>query len=404
MKPRFTLLIPALAAAMVASTSLGAPQYNKSKPTNPKPPVEKAPTKAPETGPAGEAKFYDKLDAADREALQANVGFKMPAPQGHLDWIGGDSMMAADFRDQVTVIQVVNSKSGGRATLEKLKKTLPEGVKLIGLHTPDGADKAKTAFEKNPPCPIVVDTSGHWCDELGVWKRPVNIVIDKTGAVRFAGLSDLGLKNKLEPLLAEEVDDSVVPKERPTASKPASTEAAPTAWPTFTNQIDSAKDMRGQKLPRMVVQKWITAQPNFGSRLIAIDFWATWCPPCRASIPHINELNGKHGNDVAFVGISDESPNDFQQGLKKYKLDASSFTYSLGLDKGGTMKNQFFGLKGIPHMAIVSPDGVVRWQGHPTNLTEDDLTKLIAANKALTKAAPTPGKRGWVTATSQLAG
>lgn len=407
-----TLLSSALTVALLAAPALA--QYGRdSNPRRGNPPPMAPPAGAPAGAPQGdkpegsptspgEARFYEKLDPADREALQANVGYRVAAPIGQLDWIGGDAIMADDFRGHVTVIQSMSSKSGGRGLLEKVKKALPEGVRMVALHTPESADRASAVFAINPPCLIAVDTSGDWCDALGVWKRPVNIVVDKTGAVRYVGLSDAGLRAKLPALLEEFVDDSVVAKPKP-SSTPTKTETgpAPTTWPTFTNAVGSAADMRGQKLPQFIVQKWVTRQPDPAGRLIAIDFWATWCGPCKAAIPHVNQLSNAYGNDVLFVGVSDEKPNDFERGMQKSNLKENDFQYALALDPAARM-SKFFQIKGIPHMAILGPDLTVRWQGHPSQLQDADLKALIEANKALTKVPAKPGnqQRGWKSNTS----
>lgn len=401
------LVAPAVALMVVVGASFAAPQYNKAPPRG-KEPVKQGKPTPPATPPAtetkgqsesnapGEARFYEKLDQADRDALQVNVGYMIPAPVGQMEWIGGDPLMAADFRGTVTVLQSIGGKSSGRGLLEKTKKLLPEGVRLIGLHTPDEADRAQTVYGQNTPCLIAVDKSGEWCDALGVWKRPVNIVVDKSGGVRYVGLSEAGLRAKLEVLQAEEVDESVVAKPRPNAPKAAEAGEKPAAWPVFNEPIQGAADMRGRAMPQFAVQKWITRQPDPAGRLIAVDFWATWCPPCRASIPHLNELHSKFGSDVLVVGVSNESQKDFDQGLVKYKLKPEGFQYSLALDPPARM-SKFLDIKGIPYMAILSPDMVIRWQGHPGSLQEADLQKLIAANKALSKVpAKSGGARGWV--------
>ena len=75
--------------------------------------------------------------------------------------------------------------------------------------------------------------------------------------MRYVGLSDAGLKAKLEQLLAEEIDDSVMAKKRPTFVKPAETGEKVTAWPTFDNQITTANDMRGKTVPGLIVGKWL---------------------------------------------------------------------------------------------------------------------------------------------------
>jgi thiol-disulfide isomerase/thioredoxin len=412
--PLVARLSIAASASFLAAAAFAAPQYGGSKGGPAAPPMTDGNGKGKDgkdkgdsgkddngkddkgSAPMSEAKYYEKLDKADREALQANVGWVIPKPPATLNWFGGEAMARSDFRGKVTVIHSVGGKTSPRVALEKVKKSLPEGVMLLGLHTPEQADRADNVFAKDPPCLVAVDASGEWCDALGVWKRPVNIVIDKTGAVRFAGLTDDGLKAKLPELLAEEADESVEAKEKPAAPGTAATKPAEDVkWPEFLAPVEAATDMRGKKIPGFTVASWITPRPDAGSRLVAIDFWATWCGPCRAAIPHVNELNEKYGKDIMFVGISDEKDSAFTAGLKKQKLKPADFSYSLALDPAGTLKNKFFGVKGIPHMAIFSPDGIVRWQGHPMSLQESDIEKMIAANRVSAKPVAAKGARGW---------
>jgi hypothetical protein len=80
--------------------------------------------------------------------------------------------------------------------------------------------------------------------------------------------------------------------------------------------------------------------------------------------------------------------------MRKSDLKPAAFTYSLALDPAATLKG-FFEVRGIPHMAIWSPDGVVRWQGHPMTLQEADIEKLVAANRANSKPAAGKATRGW---------
>ena len=341
-----------------------------------------------------EAKYYERLDKEDREALQAIVGWMLPKPPEAMSWVGGEGMSRPDFLGKVTVIQSVGGKQSPRAALEKVKKSLPEGVLLIGLHTPDQSERAAELLSTNPPCPVAVDARGEWCDALGIWKKPVNIVVDKSGAVRYAGLSEAGLKAKLTELLAEETDESVSPRERPAPAGEPET-AEPAKWPEFIAPVGPAEDKRGKAIPGFSVAKWLTTRPDPGTRLVALDFWATWCPPCRAAIPHVNELQEKYGQDILFVGVSDEKEADFNAGMKKTKLKPADFRYSLALDPAAKLMKGFFKVRGIPHMAIFSPDGVVRWQGNPMQLQDEDIAKLVAANRASSKAAGAKGGRGW---------
>ena len=54
-----------------------------------------------------------------------------------------------------------------------------------------------------------------------------------------------------------------------------------------------ARSFRDGPAPNFVVQKWLTAKPNYTGKFLLIDFWATWCGPCRRSIPELNNLHAK---------------------------------------------------------------------------------------------------------------
>ena len=351
------------------------------------------------------------ISKEDRNALSVNLEYMIPKPTADLAWVGTEPLTTESFKGKVTVIQTFGGKQSMRTTLERAKKSIPEGVALLGLHTPEGADDAPKPGAANLPCPVAVDPSGKWCDALGVWTTPVNIVVNKAGTVTAVALTDDGLRDLLPQLLAEDPSEFGDAPERPVKDPAAPAEPAPAPteveWPKFASAVPSASDVRGQKMPAFSVDKWMSPRPDPGTRLIAMDFWATWCPPCRAAIPHMNELTGKFGGDVLFVGISNEEEKAFNAGLKKYKLSESSFRYAVALDPDEGMK-KFFGISGIPHLAIASADGIVRWQGHPMDLKEDDLQKLVDANRKANPGGAKEGPaakgtkaRGWANRTAQ---
>lgn len=127
-----------------------------------------------------------------------------------------------------------------------------------------------------------------------------------------------------------------------------------------------AKSVLNQKAPPLVVEKWLTAEPDTKGKFVLIDFWATWCPPCRKAIPELNEIQKKFGDRLVVIGISDE-PEAKVTAMKEPKI-----SYAVAIDRTARMKSGLE-VKGIPHVILIDPAGIVRWEGYPL-LASDPLT------------------------------
>lgn len=130
-----------------------------------------------------------------------------------------------------------------------------------------------------------------------------------------------------------------------------------------------AKSILNQKAPEFTVQQWLTAQPEMKGKFILIDFWATWCGPCRKAIPELNALQKEFKNDLVVIGISDEAPE------KVLAMKTPVIEYASAIDTKATMK-ELLEVKGIPHVILIDPKGIVRWEGFPL-LSGDELTPEV---------------------------
>ncbi len=227
--------------------------------------------------------------------------------------------------------------------------------------------------------PVAVDSKGAFCDALGFYKRPVNVLVDRNGTVRYAGLNQGGLVQAVQKLLAEPFDPNSEPVARSVAAP-----AESASFPSFSNPVRSASDFRGRRAPEFFVQQWVNGAPaeSASGTVTIIDFWATWCGPCVAAIPHMNELAERFRGQVTVVGVSDEAPDKFQQGMNRLQqrgLSLADFRYHVALDPSARMKGAV-GVRGIPHIMIMSADWIVRWQGHPMELTPAILEQIVAAS------------------------
>ena len=91
-----------------------------------------------------------------------------------------------------------------------------------------------------------------------------------------------------------------------------------------------------------------TTLSAFKGKVIVLNFWATWCPPCVAEMPHFVAIANAYPNDVVVVGISmDETAEPVAPFLKKNKI-----TYPVGMMNAG-FADTFGTLPGIPATFIL---------------------------------------------------
>lgn len=131
-----------------------------------------------------------------------------------------------------------------------------------------------------------------------------------------------------------------------------------------------ARSIRGQPAPAIEIEKWLTAAPSMQGKFVLIDFWATWCGPCRQSIPEINALYGKFKDRLVVIGISGESESDIRK-MKDPHID-----YAVASDTQERMHNSLQ-ITGIPHCILIDPSGIVRFEGHPAYLDEEKLQHFL---------------------------
>ena len=101
-------------------------------------------------------------------------------------------------------------------------------------------------------------------------------------------------------------------------------------------------------------------------KVYVIEFWATWCAPCRKSIPRLTELQTKYGRDrLVIVGISDENQETVESFVKK---QGDNMDYVVATDRrNGTSRSwmRAAGMEGIPAAFIVDQGGKVAYIGRP---------------------------------------
>jgi len=134
--------------------------------------------------------------------------------------------------------------------------------------------------------------------------------------------------------------------------------------------------------PEGTVASW----EKLAGKAVVLEFWTTWCGPCVAAIPHLNELADKYQDKpIQFIAITDEGREKIEKFLKKKPIHAW-----IGLDTDKSM-HRAYGVRGIPHTVLVGKDGRIAGITHPSQLTEKVLDELLAG-KPLSLPKVTPEK------------
>lgn len=110
-----------------------------------------------------------------------------------------------------------------------------------------------------------------------------------------------------------------------------------------------------------------------------VEFWATWCPPCKRSIPHLTELQHKYkGRNLVIVGISTEKLNVVKPFVEQ---KGNEMDYAVAVDTAGAVSRGYmdaFGRDTIPTAFVVGADGKIVWVGHPLAGLDAVLEKTLA--------------------------
>lgn len=167
-------------------------------------------------------------------------------------------------------------------------------------------------------------------------------------------------------------------------------------------QTQPNKLMVGDPAPPLTISSWVQGEPVTGfekGRIYVLDFWATWCGPCKRSIPHLVRVNNKFKDKVTMIGVDVWEPETAK--VAPFVQKRGDMTYSIGLDqvepvpKGidpkkvsqwanehGQMSLGWLGASGrdkvgIPTLFIVDGDGKVAWIGEASDL-DKPLEELMA--------------------------
>jgi thiol-disulfide isomerase/thioredoxin len=140
----------------------------------------------------------------------------------------------------------------------------------------------------------------------------------------------------------------------------------------------------GNQAPPLRLREWLKGTPVERlekGRLYVVEFWATWCAPCRSAMPHLSALARKYRDKLTVLSIDvmELKTTPFEKVKAFVDSMGDRMDYAVAAEQGYLMQSGWLNAaetRGIPSCFIVNAEGKIAWIGHPM-LLEEALPKII---------------------------
>ena len=283
-----------------------------------------------------------------------------------------------------------------------VKKFAASGVTVLAVHADKKfEDGIKLLEEQKLDWTIAKDIGGKFRAAILSDGDPDVFVIDRAGQMRFADIETDSLEKALNVVSAETPEAAAQKFEQFKAAsvaaklnaektvavgdvyrpgvrvrgdyvQPAATEYDKTLWPRKNNKeavAQQATDIQDKELPKESLGfadtvEWFSPRPtlaDLAGKVTVLEFWATWCGPCKKAKPMLDDLCEKNRDDLTMIAFS---------GYKDPKFKVQDYLRSnpselIQVYEPESMVYKALGINGIPLAVVMSTDGKVRWMGNP---------------------------------------
>ena len=137
----------------------------------------------------------------------------------------------------------------------------------------------------------------------------------------------------------------------------------------------------GTPLPEMWAEGWLNAETipsrqSLSDKVVVVDCWATWCPPCRAAIPKLAKMYEKYEPlGVEFIGITPESTQE-KKNVSDFVSSMDGFDWPVGYGASPTI--DMLGVRLFPTVIVFNREGLATWSSTRLRGLEGALDQALA--------------------------
>lgn len=154
----------------------------------------------------------------------------------------------------------------------------------------------------------------------------------------------------------------------------AATAGGYTNVPAKEKPLHAKADVRNRGTFDIVVDRWLSLnRPNLDGKVILLELFNTTSDAAAKAVPALSDWSKQFSNDLDVLAVSNESAGPVLQFMHQHEMP-----YFVGLDTNGVMAAKL-GIGTDPYFLVLSPDGIVRWQGSATEV-QDALTAQTLQN------------------------
>lgn len=293
------------------------------------------------------------------------------------DWTHARPLTAESMKDKVVLIATISADEPQSmmmlSTLARLQREHAEdGLEVLAVHAETGFEAIQEKIaDGRVKVQVAKDAGGKFIEAMHADKHPDVYLIDRAGQLRYADVSNRSIKPAVVGLLREDAQTAIANAQleasgveipEPGLPEIPASAYAKADWPDVNSGNLNALNYQGKELPvPLGGEEWLTEEIDLEGKVIVLDFWATWCGPCRRVMPELDRLQKKYKEEIAILGMAGQ--NDPIANVKKF-IRTHKDSYSHLYDEDRAI-NSALQVRAIPHAVIISTDGVIRWQGNP---------------------------------------